>query len=65
MMNIAPCGKRILAQCTIDPLPNGKWLAVVTECDVDAPRKRIYTIAAIDDNAAAKQALARFEEDFA
>ena len=55
--------KRILAQCTIDPLPSGKWLAVVSGLERHDGVKRVYTISAPSDTEAARQALARFEED--
>ena len=56
-------GPRILAQCTIDPLPNGKWLAVVTGHGEHDQFKRIYTISESSDTEAARKALAMFEED--
>ena len=54
---------RILAQCTIDPLPSGKWLAVVSGLEGHGGIKRVYTIEGNDIDKAARDALARFEED--
>ena len=53
---------RVLCNCTIDPLGDGKWMATVTGL---APHdvRRIYTINAASDDLAARQALERFEDD--
>lgn len=53
---------RVRAQCTVRPLYDDKWLTHVTTPDSEFERH--YTIAAADDNAAAKEAMARFEEEY-
>ena len=54
---------RILAQCTIDPMGDGKFVAIVSGLEDHAGFKRIYTMIAPDEDKAARDALQRFEDE--